>query len=110
VNLRGVRRRWLAVGLAAATPIFTAGHVGSPDTWFVGQAGPYPVKVLVRSPGVIPGLADVTVWTSAQVEKVWATPAYFNAGDRGLPPPDTARVVAGQPGSRCPRWRPRCAT
>ncbi len=99
MNLRRARRRWLAVGLAAATAIFTTGHVGSPDTWFVGQAGPYPLKVLVRSPGVIPGLADVTVWTSSEVEKVWATPAYFNAGDRGLPPPDTARVVAGQPGA-----------
>ena len=98
MNLRRFGRRWLAVGLAAVTAIFTAGHVGSPDTWFVGQAGPYPVKVLVRSPGVIPGLADVTVWTSVDVEKVWATPAYYNAGDRGLPPPDTARVVAGQPG------------
>ena len=33
-------------------------HVGSPDTFFTGKAGPYPVRVTVRLPGVIPGLAQ----------------------------------------------------
>jgi hypothetical protein len=36
-------------------------HVGSPDTFFTGHAGPYPVRVSVRLPGVIPGRAEVTV-------------------------------------------------
>ena len=30
-------------------------HVGSPDTFFAGKAGPYDVRVSVRLPGVIPG-------------------------------------------------------
>ena len=36
-------------------------HVGSPDTFFGGKAGPYDVRVTVRLPGVIPGRAQVTV-------------------------------------------------
>jgi hypothetical protein len=92
------RRVSLAAGLAV-TALATSAHVGSPDTWFVGEAGSYPIRVLVRSPGVIPGLADVTIWAPANgVRKVWATPAYFNAGDRGLPPADTATAVDGQTG------------
>ncbi|HET9276370.1 MAG TPA: hypothetical protein VFN96_09895 [Gemmatimonadales bacterium] len=94
-----LRRTLLAAGVAALA-LVTSGHVGSPDTWFVGNAGGYPVRVLVRSPGVIPGLADVTIWvTDGGPRKVWAAPAYYNAGDRGLPPPDTATAIAGQPGA-----------
>jgi hypothetical protein len=94
-----MRRLGVILG-AVALMVVSSAHVGSPDTWFEGTAGAYPVRVLVRSPQVIPGLADVTIWaTGNDVKKVWATPAYYNAGDRGLPPPDTARVVSGQPGT-----------
>ncbi|MGH7560800.1 MAG: hypothetical protein ACRENB_07255 [Gemmatimonadales bacterium] len=91
--------------MATCVAVLSA-HVGSPDTWFAGTAGPYQVRVLVRSPGVIPGLADVTVWvTGAGIRRVLATPAYYNAGDRGLPPPDTAKAIAGQPGAyTAPLW------
>jgi hypothetical protein len=37
------------------------GHVGSPNVFFDGDAGSYPVHVVVRPPAVIPGLAEVTV-------------------------------------------------
>jgi hypothetical protein len=98
--MRTLRTRRLAImlGIAALTAVSSA-HIGSPDTWFEGKAGSYPVRVLVRSPAVIPGLADVTIWATDDARKVWATPAYYNAGDRGLPPPDTARAVAGKPGA-----------
>jgi hypothetical protein len=89
----------LTAGLTIVA-LATSAHVGSPDTWFVGDAGPYPLRVLVRSPGVIPGLADVTIWAPAEgVRRIWATPAYFNAGERGLPPADTATAVDGRPGT-----------
>ena len=94
-----------ALLFAAAVALLTPAHIGSPDTWFSGRAGPYPVRVLVRSPGVIPGLADLTIWTDSSATAVWATPAYYNAGDRGLPPADTAKVIAGQPGAwSVPLW------
>ena len=49
--------RMLVIGLA----LTSMAHVGSPDTFFTGNAGPYPVRVTVRLPGVVPGLAQVTV-------------------------------------------------
>jgi len=40
-------------------------HIGSPNVFFEGPAGPYPVRVTVRPPGVIPGLAEVSVRVGA---------------------------------------------
>ena len=44
-----------------ALALVSMAHVGSPDTFFTGTAGPYPVRVTVRLPGVIPGLAQIAV-------------------------------------------------
>src|SRR5947208_5406275 len=35
-------------------------HIGSPDIFFDGTAGPYPVRVTVRMPGVVPGRAEIS--------------------------------------------------
>ncbi len=77
--------------------MFTMAHVGSPDTWFEGQAGPYPVQVVIRLPGVVPGLGqiDITV-PDDDVTRVTAQPMIFNAGPEGAPPPDVAQPVKGQ--------------
>ncbi len=101
-----MRRRAGMVIATAALLVATSAHIGSPDTWFAGSAGPYPVRIVVRSPGVIPGLADVIVKVTGDgITSVTASPAYYNAGDRGVPPPDTARAVAGQPGTwTVPLW------
>ncbi len=45
----------------AVIALIASAHVGSPDTYFEGSAGPYPVRVIVRTPGVVPGLAQITV-------------------------------------------------
>ncbi|HEV8196476.1 MAG TPA: hypothetical protein VGP87_07545, partial [Gemmatimonadales bacterium] len=94
------RRRIRILGSAAALILALSAHVGSPDTWFTGPAGPYIVTVVVRAPGVIPGLADVIIRTTAtDVRAITASPAAYNAGTRGVPPADTARAVPGQPGT-----------
>jgi len=36
-------------------------HVGSPDVFFQGKAGPYPLLVSIRPPDVVPGVARVEV-------------------------------------------------
>ena len=36
-------------------------HVGSPDVYFEGQAGPYRLLVAIRTPPVVPGVAEVEV-------------------------------------------------
>ncbi len=99
------RRARIIVGALGAFLTLSA-HVGSPDTWFAGSAGPYAITVLVRAPGVIPGLADVVIRTTEpDVRTVTASPAGYNAGARGIPPADTARAVPGQPGTwTVPLW------
>jgi hypothetical protein len=88
------RAAGLVVALGAA--VFCTGHVGSPDTWFEGMAGPYPVRIVIRAPGVIPGLAEITVRVQADgVERVTAAPVIWNAGEGGAPPPDVAAPVPG---------------
>ncbi|MGH9497654.1 MAG: hypothetical protein ACRD3L_00780 [Terriglobales bacterium] len=49
----------LALVLVAALPV--AAHVGSPDVYYEGDAGPYHLFVTVRVPQVIPGIAQVEI-------------------------------------------------
>src|ERR1044071_6720259 len=100
-------RRARIVAGANTLALATTAHVGSPDTWFEGNAGPWPVRIVVRSPPVIPGLADVIVMVTVPGDTaVTATPAAYNATDPSrIPPADTARAVAGQPGAwTAPLW------
>ncbi len=58
---------WMArqiIGLAAIVALGSA-HVGSPDVYYEGNAGPYHVLVVVRMPGVVPGVAQIAVRVSA---------------------------------------------
>ena len=94
-----MKRRLLATVAAIAMHAGIAhAHVGSPDTWFEGKAGAYPIRVVVRAPGVVPGLAefDVRVLDGAARE-VTVQPFAWNAGAGGAPPPDPALPVAGDP-------------
>jgi hypothetical protein len=76
-------------------------HVGSPDTFFGGKAGPYNVHVDVRLPGVIPGRAQVTVRvdgvTSAGTHRVGVHAGQWNVGLKGAPPLEDAAPVPGDP-------------
>lgn len=87
--------------LRAAAPLVAAvivsAHVGTDDVFFAGRAGPYDVRVSIRQPGVIPGLADITVRVdSGGVRQVLVT-ALRRVGELGTaPPPDTAALVAGE--------------
>jgi hypothetical protein len=81
--------------VALAVPAIA--HVGSPDTWFEGAAGPYPVRVVVRSPGVVPGLAEIDVRVLAgRAEHVTVQLYGWNVGPNG-PAPDEAKPVPGDP-------------
>jgi len=74
-------------------------HVGSPNVFFDGDAGPYPVRVIVRPPAVIPGLAEVTVRLRGgrKVDGVTVQPVQYIAGFKGAPPADAAVQVPGAP-------------
>lgn len=86
------------VFLAVVLLPWTAGaHVGSPNVFFEGKAGPYPVRVVVRPPEVVPGLAEISVRVEGgDVRRVTALPVFWNAGRKGAPPPDEATLVRGE--------------
>ncbi len=90
--------------LAAVAFLTLCGHVGSPDVYFDGDAGPYPLRVIVRAPVVIPGLAEITIRLrqdgAAQPpapRKITVQPVVWNAGPEGAPPADLAKPVPGDP-------------
>ncbi len=78
-------------------PLIALGHVGSPNVFFEGQAGSHPVRVIIRPPAVLPGIAQVDVRVAADgVTNVWLQAALFQAGDEAAPPPVPAVAVAGE--------------
>ena len=84
----------LAILVLTALPAWS--HVGSPNVFFEGEAGPYTVRVTIRPPGVVPGLAEIAVRVSADdVETVSVQPVRWDAGKEGAPPPDIATPVSG---------------
>ena len=82
------------IGVATAVLLCSA-HVGSPDVWYEGAAGPYHVVVYVRMPGVVPGIADINVRVVGdRPDQVTAMVNLFNAS-AGTPPPDEAKPATG---------------
>lgn len=73
------------------------GHIGSPNVFFEGMAGHFPLRVVIRPPGVIPGLAEVSIRVDASdITRVTALPMRWNSGRQGAPPPDRAMLVRGE--------------
>ena len=95
----GRDRRPLKALVVVAIALVCSAHIGTLDVFFVGKAGPYDVQVSVRPPGVIPGLAQITIRVAGDgVSRVTAQAAQWNLGTRGAPAPDEAEPVAGTPG------------
>jgi hypothetical protein len=69
-----------------------AAHIGSPDVFFQGAAGPYRLLVVVRMPRVIPGIADIEVRSlSTGLQSVRVTPMRIRGlGSELSPAPDVA--------------------
>jgi hypothetical protein len=53
--------RWFIVVLALFSATCAYAHVGSPDVYADGQAGPYRLSIVLRPPLVIPGVAEIEV-------------------------------------------------
>lgn len=80
-------------------PAALQAHVGSPNVFFDGQAGPHAVRVIVRPPEVVPGVAEITVrLKEGTAETVTVQPVYYRTGIEGAPPADVASPVPGAPG------------
>jgi hypothetical protein len=92
-----MRKRW-SVLVVGAIAVATSAHVGSPNVIFDGEAGPYPVRVVVRPPMVVPGRAEVIVQlrngVDSTVRHVIIRPVFWRAGIAGAPVGDEAQPVS----------------
>jgi hypothetical protein len=74
-------------------------HVGSPDVYYDGTAGPYRLFVTVRAPQMIPGIARVEVQVlDGRVSDIQIVPLrVVGEGSETAPPPDTMERSASDP-------------
>ena len=93
-----MRFRPFGVLAALLFPLCAAAHIGSLNVIYENQSPPVPARVIIRPPGVVPGLADIDVRVLTNgVKRVTALPVYWRAGVEGAPPPDVAVPVDGDP-------------
>jgi hypothetical protein len=77
--------------LVAMSPATARAHVGSPDVYFEGAAGPYRVLVTVRPPTAVPGIAEVSARVTEPVTGMTMVPLPARGeGARLSPTPDVA--------------------
>jgi hypothetical protein len=75
----------LAMVLAAAVSL--AAHVGSPDVYYEGDAGPYHLFVTVLVPQVIPGVAEIQIRCSSHdVKTIEIVPMRLSGAGSNYPP------------------------
>ncbi len=83
--------------------LFTASaafaHVGSPDVFFDGSAGPYRLLVTIRPPVVVPGVAEIEIRSSTPgIRQVHIVPLPLTGpGARFAPTPDLAKPSKDDP-------------
>lgn len=92
--LRGLTRGVLILLLLCA-PLSLVAHVGSPNVFFEGHAGAYPVRVIIRPPAVLPGMAQLDVRV-AGATNVLVQAALWEAGNNRAPDSVLAIPVAGE--------------
>jgi hypothetical protein len=79
---------WLVLAISIAGPLVA--HIGSPDVFFQGDAGPYHLVVSIRTPQMIPGVAEIQIRSSTPgVKQLKIVPLYIvGEGSKYPPPPD----------------------
>jgi len=85
-----------ALLIALASPI--PAHVGSPDVFYEGDAGPYRLLVTIRPPQVIPGTAEIEIRSlSSDVRQIRMVPLRITTAKQFAPVPDLARPSPEDP-------------
>jgi hypothetical protein len=86
----------VAILLYLAAPL--AAHIGSPDVFYEGDAGPYKLLVTIRPPQVIPGVAEIEIRSLApDVSQIHIVPLRLTAAQQFAPVPDLARPSKEDP-------------
>ena len=94
-------RRVVLLLLCALTAASLAhAHVGSPDVYAEGNAGPYKLSVVIRPPLVIPGVAEVEVHAQTPgIHAIAITPlALTGEASKHPPTPDAMKTPTSDPG------------
>jgi hypothetical protein len=89
----------LVLVLSMALAPVCAAHVGSPDVYFQGEAGPYHLVVMIRTPQMIPGVAEFEIRSDTPgIREIKIVPLYIaGEGSKYPPPPDIVNPAAGDP-------------
>lgn len=82
----------------------TNAHLGSPDIFYEGYAGPYKIQVHIQPPDVVPGIACIFIKTKEPgISKIVVQPVYYKYGSEGAPrgdqllkAPDAKNAYMGQ--------------
>jgi hypothetical protein len=73
-------------------------HIGSPDVFFEGHAGPYSLLVTIRPPQIIPGVAEVEIRSlTPGVTAIHIVPLRLTAAPQLAPVPDLAHRSTADP-------------
>jgi hypothetical protein len=93
------RRLCILAAFLFGSAIPAVAHVGSPDIYYEGDAGPYHLFVTVRMPQVIPGVAEIQVrCETGDVTTVQIVPLRLTGPGSKLPPtPDLAVASKDDP-------------
>ena len=83
-------------------PTHVRAHVGSPDIFLEGNAGPYRLFVTVRMPEAIPGVAEVEIRSeSGNITAIGLLPLRLTgAGSEYAPKPELLERSANDPPAR----------
>jgi hypothetical protein len=91
-------RKILTFAVLFLLPARAWSHVGSPDTFFEGNAGPYRLFVTVRMPEVIPGVAEVEIRSGPGVTGIRMLPLRLSgAGSEYAPKAERMERSANDP-------------
>jgi len=90
---------WILFSCVLLLALPACAHVGSPDVYFDGNAGPYHLLVTVQPPRVIPGIAEVQIRSlSSDVGEVKIVPMRIVGPGADLAPvPDIAQRSTADP-------------
>jgi hypothetical protein len=87
--------------LIVLLPVCASAHVGSPDVYYQGHAGPYHLLVTIRPPAVVPGVAQIEVRSlnpAGDIGRIQILPLTVGGTGESLAPrPDTMQPSASDP-------------
>jgi len=98
-GLRSLGRFIALLAIVLAGVLSMRAHVGSPDVYCEGDAGPYHLFVTVRLPQVIPGVAEIQIRSATnEVRRVEIVPMRLSGAGSNLPPtPDVTEQSKEDP-------------